>query len=114
MSRRWHKIVEDAVDRNPVPAVLVVIGDPDTETPITITPIQYQERAEPVAGLVQQSRRWMIPAARLAAAGFVGSPVSGNILRVPSLGIEARVSIVGPGFAGGEVVRWDITEEGVS
>lgn len=114
MSRLWHDIIEDAVDRNPIAAVLVRIGDPDTEAPLNVTPMQYQETTDArVPGVPQGSRQWMVPARRLAAAGYPIPVQPGDLIRVPALVIEARIGVVGLGIAGGEVVRWDITEEGL-
>lgn len=115
MSQDWHKLVEAAVDRNPIPATLVRIGSPDIEAPLNIAPMQFIEQMGDNSGnVLQQRRRWMIPGRRLAATGFPLPPIPGDLIRVPSIGVEARIHIVGPGFAGGELVRWDITEEGVT
>ena len=114
MSRSWHDIIEDAVDRNPVPAVLVRIGSPDVEVALSVAPIQYQETTTLSApGAPQTTRKWMAPGRRLASAGFPVPPVTGDLIRIPSLGTEARIATVGAGIAGGEVVRWDILEEGI-
>jgi hypothetical protein len=114
VNQPWHDVIERAVDRNPVAAVLVRIGDPDIECHLNITPMQYQETVgSPVPGVSQGSRRWMVPARRLAAAGFPVPIRQGDLIRISSLGIEARINVVGPGIAGGDVVRWDITEEGL-
>jgi hypothetical protein len=115
VSQPWHNIVEDCADRNSVAATLTRIGQTDTEVAINVMPMQYTETQVPTGGnVVQQTRRWVIPARRLAATGYPVPVVPGDILRIASLGLEARVGIVGPGIAGGEVVRWDITEEGVT
>jgi hypothetical protein len=114
VSRSWHDMIEDAVDRNPVAATLVRIGDQDTEVTLAIAPMQYQETTTLSApGAPQTTRKWMVPGRRLAVTGFPVPPVAGDLIRVPSLGIEARIATVGAGIAGGEVVRWDILEEGI-
>ena len=114
MSRPWHSLIEDAADRNSVAATLTRIGSPDFDAAIGIMPMQFQETSQTSGGnVIQQTRRWVVPARRLAATGYPVPILPGDILRVPSLGVEARIGVVGSGIAGGEVVRWDITEEGV-
>jgi hypothetical protein len=115
VNQDWHKIVEAAVDRNPVTATFVRIGDPDIEASLAVTPMQFIEQVGDTSGnVVQQRRKWMVPARRLASLDYPLPIIPGDLIRVPMLGVEARIGIVGPGLAGGEVVRWDITEEGVT
>lgn len=109
----WHAIVERAVDRNRVSTTLTRYGSPDVEVAIAMSPIQFTDRAEATGGsTTQQVTRWMAPARRLAATGLPLPPRVGDVLAVPSLGLQARVLVAAPGFAGGEVVRWDLTIEG--
>lgn len=115
MSQVWHKIIEDAVDRNPVSATFTRIGSPDVEVTLNITAIQFTEQVGDTAGnVVQQRRRWMVPARRFAALAYPSPLVPGDLIRIPLLGVDARIGVVGPGLAGGDVVRWDVTEEGTT
>lgn len=106
----WHGIIERAVDRNPVSVTLIRVGSPDVEVTLDAAPRQYQEVDMSLGGsAVAQTQRWMIPARRLAATEW-GTPVPGNLLLVG--GAETRVTVASPGYAGGEVVRWDLDVEG--
>lgn len=105
----WNGIIERAVDRNPVSVTLIRIGNPDVEVTLNATPIQYKDTTSESTGTAQTGTRWMVPARRLAATTFPKPPRVGDMLLVPSLGVEARVEIAEPGFAGGEPVRWDLT-----
>lgn len=110
----WHAIIEHAVERHPVAATLVRPGTPDVSASITVTAIQYQEQAEPSGGsAVQQTQRWLIPARRLAATTFPDPPRPGDYLVLAGLG-TLRLTVVGPGMAGGQVVRYDVTGEGLA
>ena len=104
----WHATIESAVDRNPVPVTLVRIGAPDVSATLDATPMQFTDTTNSATGEAQQSNRWMVPARRLEAAGFPMPPRVGDMLLVPALGVEARVEVAAPGFAGGAVVRWDL------
>lgn len=109
----WHAIVERAVDRNRVSTTLTRYGSPDVTVTIAMSPIQFVDRAEQTGGsTTQQVTRFMAPARRLEATGLPMPPRVGDVLSVPALGLEARVLVAAPGFAGGEVVRYDITIEG--
>lgn len=110
----WHAVIERAVDRHPVPAFLVRFGtSADVEVAITVAHLAYNDLAVPSGGSVdQQSDRWMVPARRLEAAGFPMPPSPGDVLMVPSQGLQGRVTIAAPGWAGGALVRWDLTVAG--
>lgn len=111
----WHAVINRAVDRNPVPATLVRIGSPDVEVTLNVAPIQYRDTAAETGGdVTQRINRWMVPAQRLAATVFPLPPSEGDLLIVPSLSMQARVEVVEPGFAGGDVVRWDLTIQGAA
>jgi hypothetical protein len=105
----WHAVIERAVDRNRVVAILTRIGDPDVDVEIGVAPIQYQDTTQEGARLDQQTNRWMVPARRLSDTDFPLPPLPGDMLRIAALGLAARVETAAPGFAGGEVVRWDLT-----
>ena len=108
----WHGIIERAVDRNPISCTLVRIGSPDIEVTLVMGARQYQEVDVAMGGSAAgQTQRWMVPARRLAATVFPGAPRIGDLLRVG--GAEARVTAAAAGYAGGEVVRWDLDTEGV-
>lgn len=110
----WHGVIERAVDRHPVPAFLVRFGaSADVEVPITVAHLSYNDLAVPSGGSVdQQSDRWMVPARRLEAAGFPMPPLPGDVLMVPAQGLQGRVTIAAPGWAGGALVRYDLTVSG--
>ena len=109
----WHAVIERMVDRHPVPAVLVRFGTTDVEKAITVAHLAYNDQAVPTGGsTTQQSDRWMAPARRLEATGFPLPPREGDVLMVPSLGFQGRVTVAAPGFAGGQLVRWDLSVEG--
>jgi hypothetical protein len=110
----WHAIIERAVDRNAVPATLLRYGDPDAEATLTVSPISYRDVPTEAGGSVrQQIARWMVPARRLAATTYPLPPREGDMLLIPDLGLQARVTVADPGFAGGDLVRWDLTVEGL-
>jgi hypothetical protein len=109
----WHGVIERAVDRHPVSCTLVRMGTPDVSVTLNVTPQQFQEQPVATAGsVVQQSQRWMIPAARLAATTWPGPPREGDLMIFPLLKTQARIDTAAPGLAGGEVVRWDVTLTG--
>lgn len=109
----WHSVIERAVDRNPVVATLLRYGPPDVEATLNISQISYREVATEAGGSTkQQVGRWMVPARRLSDTGFPLPPREGDMLLIPALGLQARVTIADPGFAGGDLARWDLTVEG--
>lgn len=101
-------MVERAVDANPVPATFV---DGATEVTLSIARRQYQSPEEESAGLASGTkRRWLVPARRMATKALA-QPAVGHIVYVGTF-VE-RVIVAVPGYAGGEIVRWDVETEGV-
>lgn len=118
---KWDDLVNRAVAQRGFSVRLVRLADPnvpgsvDVEVQIDIANAQYREREHLSGGdVTQQSRYFMIPAQKLRATAFPGAPRPGDRIIV-NVDIEEILTIrnVGPGFADGRVVRWDVEVIGI-
>lgn len=117
---KWDDLTEREVDKHGVDCTLIRLADPDvpgstnTQVTLKIANLQYRERDVPSGGDVTQTKNyWIVPAKRLVATGYPVPPRAGDRMIFPHNNHVATVRNVGEGFAGGQVIRYDLETLGL-